>query len=102
MFPPSKRRSYVEIIMDILTIAQNGARITHIVYGANLNFQRAMKYLEVLRKKGFIEASKDPKNPKRIIYKTTKRGLEFLTSCNKVQNMLQELETIKYIPDKER
>ncbi|MDD4331849.1 MAG: winged helix-turn-helix domain-containing protein [Methanosarcinaceae archaeon] len=39
-----KRRSRTDIAVDILRVANNGAKKTHIVYEVNLNFNIAQKY----------------------------------------------------------
>ncbi len=49
-----KRRSRTDIAVDILRVAMNGAKKTHIVYEVNLNFNIAQKYLEMLREKELI------------------------------------------------
>ncbi len=42
------RRNDLDICADILTAARAGAKKTHIVYGANLNFKLVRKYLRRL------------------------------------------------------
>jgi predicted transcriptional regulator len=49
-----KRRSRTDIAVDILRVAMNGAKKTHIVYEVNLNFNIAQKYLEMLKDKELI------------------------------------------------
>ncbi len=49
-----KRRSRTDIAIDILRVAMNGAKKTHILYEANLNFNIAQKYLEMLNEKELI------------------------------------------------
>jgi predicted transcriptional regulator len=49
-----KRRSRTDIAVDILRVAMNGAKKTHIVYEVNLNFNIAQKYLEMLNEKELI------------------------------------------------
>lgn len=49
-----KRRSRTDIAVDILRVAMNGAKKTHIVYEVNLNFNIAQKYLELLKEKELI------------------------------------------------
>ncbi|MHC1757852.1 MAG: winged helix-turn-helix domain-containing protein [Methanosarcina sp.] len=49
-----KRRSRTDIAVDILKIANNGAKKTHIVYEVNLNFNIAKKYLEILSERELI------------------------------------------------
>ncbi|WP_230669774.1 winged helix-turn-helix domain-containing protein [Methanosarcina barkeri] len=50
-----KRRSRTDIAVDILRVAMNGAKKTHIVYEVNLNFNIAQKYLEMLKEKELIK-----------------------------------------------
>lgn len=44
----------MDIIADILRVAQGGCKKTRLVYETNLNFQLLGEYLEVLFTKGFI------------------------------------------------
>jgi len=76
------KRSRYGIILAILQVTVNGATITKIVYGANINFKMAQKYLEYLTENGFIEIyEKDSKK----CYRKTEKGLKF-------QKKLEELE----------
>ncbi len=52
--PIIKKRCSTDIVVDILKIAMNGTNITHIVHDANLNFNIARKYLEMLKDKELI------------------------------------------------
>ena len=81
----------MDIIAEILSVAQDGARITNIVYKTNLNFQRAAKYLEILIKNGFISASFASSSMSKVVYRTTEKGMEFLSRYKKLQEMLSEL-----------
>ncbi|RPJ78087.1 MAG: hypothetical protein EHM20_04770 [Alphaproteobacteria bacterium] len=49
-----KRRSRTDIAGEILRVAMNGAKKTHIVCEANVNFNIASEYLEMLNKKELI------------------------------------------------
>lgn len=64
------RRSRTAISVEILKAAMEGARKTHIVYNANLNFDMANRYLVMLEDKGLIEH-------KGNMYITTTKGKEF-------------------------
>ncbi len=64
------RRSRTAISVEILKAAMEGARKTHIVYSANLNFDMVNRYLVMLEDKGLIEH-------KGNIYVTTAKGKEF-------------------------
>lgn len=67
----------MEIFYSILTVAKDGSRKTEIVYKSNLTFKRATKYLEALERLGLIERHEN-------IWKTSKKGLEFIRDFNKI------------------
>ena len=67
------RRNDLDICADILRISKPGAKKTHIVYKANLNFEIVKKYLKRLIDNGFLS----DQNGNRV-YMTTERGSEFL------------------------
>lgn len=69
----SKKRSDIEIYVDILRVATGGAKKSHIVYRANLNFKIVKKYLNDLRKSGLIAEPED-----NNLYTTTQKGLSYL------------------------
>ncbi len=56
--------------MEILRAALEGAKKTHIVYRANLNFETVNRYLTLLKEKDLIEQ-------KGNLYVTTEKGKEF-------------------------
>jgi predicted transcriptional regulator len=66
-----ERRGKLEIIADILSVADNGVKKTEMVYKANVNFKRIEEYLSFLVEKGLLE----PVNGK---YRTTAKGKEYL------------------------
>ena len=68
-----KRRNNVDITADILRIARSGAKKTWIVYRANLNFNIVKSYLSELIQRGMLQKVKGLN-----LYKTTKKGQEFL------------------------
>ena len=61
------RRSRLDITLEILKIAADGAKKTQIVYGANLNSTIANKYLMRLENKDLITQNGD-------IFLTTDKG----------------------------
>jgi len=65
-----KRRNNVEIMAEILRIARKGARKTHIVYGANINFKLLHEYLDELEKAGLVVNHTE----KGGLIETTERG----------------------------
>ncbi|MBP1909053.1 winged helix-turn-helix domain-containing protein [Methanolobus bombayensis] len=64
------RRSKTAISVEILRAALEGAKKTHIVYRANLNFEVVNRYLSLLKENGLIEQ-------KGNMYVTTDKGKEF-------------------------
>ena len=59
---------------EILRIARKGARKTHIVYGANINFKLLQEYLNELEKDGFLVDHTE----KDGLIETTERGIQYL------------------------
>jgi len=70
----NKKRNDLEILATILRVARNGAKKSHIVYKANLNFAIIKDYLDRLRESGLI-IGPDGKNR---MFKTTEKGIEYL------------------------
>lgn len=50
-----RRRDKISILADVLEAIGDGARKTHIVYKANLNFESCRKYLNAMRNAGLVE-----------------------------------------------
>jgi predicted transcriptional regulator len=68
-----ERRNNLEITAEILRLAENGAKKTHIVYGANLNHKYLDQYLDKLEEQDLITRHVEPGNK----IKTTPKGLLF-------------------------
>lgn len=66
------RRDKIEIFADILKAAQNGAKKTHIVYKANLNFSTLKNHIKRLIEKDLLMQIEGGR------YMTTRKGDEFL------------------------
>lgn len=72
------RRDKIDIIADILKVAQNGAKKTHIVYKANLNFTVLKKYIIRLEENGLLMKNDGGH------YITTQKGSQFLEQYKKI------------------
>lgn len=70
----SRKRSSLEISAEILRVALGGARKSHIVYKANLNFEIIKGYLKDLTSSGLLESP--PQGSK--LFTTTEKGVEFI------------------------
>jgi len=80
----TERRSKVAIFGDILrTIYEKSgkAKPTHILYGANLSYDRLKMYLNSLVEQGFIKKINENGQTYYII---TNKGKEFLSEYNKM------------------
>jgi predicted transcriptional regulator len=80
------RRDKMKIIEDILKIAEDpmGAKKTHLVYGANLNFKRLQKYLNLLIEKELLERREDPE----VRFYLSTKGREFLKQVKQIHELL--------------
>ena len=68
----------MDIIVAILGTVEGGATKTKIVYGANLNFNLATKYLDLLEEKRLIRAASR-------VYEITEEGKKFLKKAKELQ-----------------
>ena len=60
------------ISADILKVARKGAKKTHIIYKANLNFLVVKKYLKLLQHTKLLTLTENR------IYRTTEKGVEYI------------------------
>jgi len=79
------RRGRVEIMMDILDEALSGVNKTGIVYGANMNFNMAERYLPLLISRGLLVKSDGAQGD---VYKITARGREVLKNYKRVREFV--------------
>ena len=77
----NSRRSEIEIIREILSLAKNGTRKTRILYQTNLSYTQLQNYLSYLIDKDVLRL--DNSNSIKI-YKTTEKGLDVIENINKV------------------
>jgi len=87
--PNWKRRGRVEILADILKAAIDGARGTHIMYKANLNFVQRKKYLTEALNAGLIGVR--VRSP--LVYLTTEKGHEWLKDYRKLLESSEAFST---------
>jgi predicted transcriptional regulator len=80
-----KRRSDIEISADILKVALDGAKKSHIVYRANLNFEVVKRYLRQLSDAGLINF---PSLENRL-FQTTSKGKEYIQRFKKLENFMK-------------
>ncbi len=74
------RRNDIDICADILKVARVGAKKTHLVYKANLNFEIVKKYLSRLSENRLISSENGH-------YITTEEGMKFLDNYQEFNSM---------------
>ena len=79
------RRNDLDICAEILNVAKSGARKTHIVYQANLNFKIVKRYLERLTNGGML-------NSEESRFYTTEKGVDFLDNYKALISPMKALE----------
>ena len=83
----NKNRTQFDIMAEMLSISRDAACKTHILYNANLSFRNLEKYLEVLKRRGFLEIEK---KGQKELYRTTQRGLDYLANYSKLVSLVSE------------
>jgi len=81
-----KRRSKLEIYLDVLKAVSETGRLTHIGNLANLSWKDTMKHLEFLELKGFVKAMKNSNGKNE--YTLTQKGFEALEALQKIAEAL--------------
>jgi len=71
----NRRRSELDIINQILSLSQNGAKKTEILHQGNLSYSQLQNYLIFLLEKDILEEQVVKKDKGHFkIYKNTKKG----------------------------
>jgi predicted transcriptional regulator len=76
-----RKRSFLDIMADILNAAQEGASKTRLVYGCNLNFTIIKDYINALLELGLLEYDGDG------IYFTTVKGKSYLQNYRRLKSL---------------
>jgi predicted transcriptional regulator len=80
-----RRRDLISLYVDILNAIGSGARKSHIVYRANLNFNRCERYIaELLRMELIRVESISPPQ-----WSVTEKGKDFLRKYSELQEILE-------------
>ena len=84
----------MDIIANILTAADDGARKTHIMYRCNLSFKQLHVYLAFLKDRRLLKSvpiRTEEKNDS-FAYQTTGKGRAFLQSYSDIRALLSSSE----------
>jgi len=77
-----RKRNFLEITAEILKVALNGAKKTHVVYKANLNFKILQEYLDRMSEAGLITY-------KNGEIKTTDKGIDYLQQYSEFMKLVK-------------
>ncbi|MCW4005355.1 MAG: winged helix-turn-helix domain-containing protein [Candidatus Bathyarchaeota archaeon] len=80
-------RSKLDIIADILRVAQNGAKRTQIMYQANLSYKILCKYVEEITAASLLYHDSEKQR-----YLLTEKGQEFLDAYKEYQKTTETVE----------
>ena len=84
------KRSREMIMQSILEVCAHGASKTKIVYQSNLNFTTVNSYMDQLLDSNLLEVVQG----ESTMYKTTKRGAEFMKSLKQHHDEISRLSSV--------
>jgi len=85
-----KKRSSEMIIENVLEACSEGSCKTRIIYQSNLNSTTVKPYINLLIDNDLIEVDE----PTGAIFKTTKKGCEFMNSLKKHHDEISKLTSL--------
>ena len=83
-------RGWLEIIEFILSMCENGARKTHVMYRCNLNSKQINEYLNFLLECGMLERIQERLDSKRSIYRTSELGKGFIIKYKELAELFSK------------
>lgn len=82
-------RSRIDIMANVLNVAVEGAKKTHIMYKCNLSFRQLQVYLELLLDRGLLRKVSGRGNREEArLFETTKKGRAFLDAYSNIKVLL--------------
>ena len=83
-----ERRNRFQIIIDILEFIfrKRKVKVTHILYGSNLSYDRLKGYIKELTEKGLIQEIKEKD---KTFYIITTKGINFISQAKKIQELTE-------------
>ena len=80
------KRNDIEIMAEMLTLAQEEVKKTHLMYKTNISYNQLMYYIGFLVDKGLIDEKDGGQNN---IYLITEKGRVFLNDIEKLMNQIK-------------
>jgi len=84
-----RNRTRVEILVNILDVAHDGALKTHIMYKANLSHRQLERYMTFLESNGLLRAVWGLSS-RKLRYQVTEKGINFLSEYSRLSNYFSE------------
>ena len=84
----SPKRSYLQVVRDILVFCQRPTRKTHIMYGCNLSYEQLQKYLGLLVEAEFLRVTG---GDGERMYSLAKSGKEYVRHYGELAPMLEKI-----------
>ena len=83
-----RKRSDIDIMANILTVAKKGTKKTRIMYSCNLSHRQLQLYLQILREMGLLASYSKKEGAKQNYFKTASKGLEFLDAYRALKSLM--------------
>jgi predicted transcriptional regulator len=83
-----RKRSDIDIMANILSVAKRGTKKTRIMYRCNLSHSQLQVYLQILREMGFLDSHSNKEGAKLNYFKTTSKGFEFLDAYRVLKSLM--------------
>jgi predicted transcriptional regulator len=83
-----RKRSDIDIMANILSATNKGAKKTRIMYKCNLSHSQLQVYLQILREMGFLASHSEKEGIKRNYFKTTPKGFKFLDAYRALKSLM--------------
>ena len=73
---------------NVLQASIGGAKKTRIMYSCNLNFKQLQTYMDLLVDRKLLRIKSEEGSVNKDFYETTGKGLTFLRSYQRIENLL--------------
>jgi len=87
-FRMARRRGEIEVLIDVLSVAIDDVKVTHLMYKANLSYSTLRKYLAGALDKRLV--CKVHNGDGAVVYRTTEEGKMLLEKLRDVKGCLRD------------
>lgn len=87
-FLRNRKRSDIDIVANILNVANKGSKKTRIMYRCNLSHRQLQVYLEFLLDMEFLSLDIKKEEGKLNNFRTTSKGLRFLDAYHTLKGLM--------------